>query len=101
LIYLGPDEPQGSVLQDTDQVKIYPNPLKAGQSLKIKMDIHHHSDCLVAIYDLKGRKIYQNFFSGTQGQMILDDLHLEESIYILEIQSDRSKIMSKLVCVPA
>ena len=97
LIYLGPDKPQGAAQRTQEFVRMYPHPLKAGQSLIIETDDGFLSRCIVEIFNTNGMKIYHRIFSDMQGQLTIDDLHLDESIYILTIRSERSKTSRKLI----
>jgi hypothetical protein len=96
VIFRGPDEPQGSVQWTHEISRMYPNPLKAGQSLTIEPGNDFRSDCIVEIFNMNGRKVYQHQFSKIQGQLILDDLELEESMYILGVRSDINRTYMKL-----
>lgn len=99
LVYLGPDEPEEpqEALQKTQEyLRMYPNPLKAGQTLTIEAGENFRSECTVCIFDLNGRRVYQRYLPVIEGQLMLEDLRLEESLYILEILSDRSMIYKKL-----
>ena len=99
LVYLGldePQEPQDVIQKAQEYLRMYPNPLKEGQVLTIETGENFRSECTICIFSMNGRKVYQRYISGNKGQLILDDLTLEESLYILEIRSERSRIYKKL-----
>jgi hypothetical protein len=73
---------------DNNSVAIYPNPVKAGNDIRVNMDVNR-----IDLFDLSGKVI------STSNNSVINTNGLSEGIYFLKIQSRNGDLITKKLAI--
>lgn len=87
-----------SSLLEYSEFKVFPNPVKAGQSLTIQVPgaSSEAVPVYVSLTDMTGRTIYSNGMSNTESQTVTINNSLQKGIYVVLIQHGNQWFTKKL-----
>ncbi|MCF8303749.1 MAG: T9SS type A sorting domain-containing protein [Bacteroidales bacterium] len=94
------NENNSSIMVDTIQVKpvVYPNPVGTGDQLTVFLGEHEGMNLTVRLMNTMGQTILEDeYLSYTDPAISLDLGTLRRAIYILEVRSDNSQSLHKIV----
>jgi hypothetical protein len=79
------------VTNDTNQIRMYPNPAKDMVTVSAKSTIEE-----ISIYDVSGKQILKNN-NGTTNELNLNLLNLTDGLYLVQIKTANTTITKKLL----
>lgn len=77
-----------------DKLVIYPNPAKNRVTISSELLL---ANPVVKIYDLQGKQVFEKQLNGKAQVYQLEDLHLSEGVYQLEIVQDQNRLQQRLI----
>ncbi|MCB0507804.1 MAG: T9SS type A sorting domain-containing protein [Bacteroidetes bacterium] len=87
--YLGCDEMTTGIQQHImkEQLSVYPNPAKNNFSISIPRDAQFQK-WNVEVYDIAGKRVYQNNYSNTSGNINIEQ-NLNSGMYFIKMQYEK------------
>ncbi len=91
---------QNTIVPAALNLSVYPNPF--GNSINIKIDGDRSSDARLAIYNLKGQKIYSQQLSTAKGLISWDGRDMAKrqvanGIYLIRLEDSKSSVTRKIL----
>lgn len=82
----------------SEQCRIYPNPLSAGEKLTVYLPENASGNWIASIYSIQGKKVYViNGKSKAEMENFIVPTHLAKEIYFLKIQYGNQTYTNKLI----
>ena len=75
-------------------------PVPASEKVTLSLDVESDGNCAYAVYDMTGRKVLNGVYTGMHTGNNVNDLDitlLGKGVYVIALEKDGEKIMSKLV----
>lgn len=89
------------VAADLNQIKLYPNPVSAGNhSLKLNLQGYINQNLTAALFNIKGQKITQTTLTKTREKdnfLSFETKQLSSGIYFVKLSTDNQTRMMKLI----
>jgi hypothetical protein len=86
------------ILEEEELSEIWPNPVKAGESLNFKFNSESKGNITIRVYDLLGKQVVEQRNLGNDGRLIIDQ-NLTKGLYIIQVSNSRDEFFTKKLLI--